>query len=180
MSQTKPVHLKPDGRWAVNFGLNCFCVQVIVPDTASSTGVSSLAEHVRSRLDSDVMLTAVQRAIFSDVYGRKCVEELAVADHVNLIHLIEDKLLWFLINPIVISDWSNYFFNFQTSVFFFFKFVSTASLPVIYWCYAMMQVLRIGGGRSTVPLPGQIAQCHVRSQQPESLLRRQRSDGHNR
>ena len=69
---------------------------VVVPDTASSTGVSSLAEHERSQLDSDVMLTAVQRSIFSEVYGRRCVDqEQAVADHVNLIHLIDDKRLVF-------------------------------------------------------------------------------------
>lgn len=63
-----------------------------MPDTALATGSfsSSLVQCIQ-RFDNDMAITSVGRNAFSDTNGIQYIRKLAVVDHLNILHVVEQK-----------------------------------------------------------------------------------------
>lgn len=68
-----------------------------MPDTvlmsATDAGPSSSSSLVQciQRFDGDVAITGASRSAFSEAGGIQCIQKLAVADHLSILHVVEQK-----------------------------------------------------------------------------------------
>ena len=65
-----------------------------MPDTvlqpAAGSSSSSLVQCIQ-RFDGDVAITGANRSAFSETGGIQCIQKLAVEDHLNILHIVEQK-----------------------------------------------------------------------------------------